>query len=194
MDKLNKKTKQQGRQRQGRDCVSVQMSMSMQCTICHMLKLKGRSTTKKTPQKNKQKKHKKHHKNKNHKNKTTKKKSRKNTTQKKKHHKQKPPQKNTQKKHHVSILSCTQTRFSRPRPRPRPSHHLKTPTNTTTGWLFASRSSWTLRHTGGSRQDTHGTPVPEKEVRGWPTRDDFRQTTRRHRPASRQTCCQRDRC
>ena len=32
--------KKQERQRQGRDCVSVQMSMSMQCTICHMLKLK----------------------------------------------------------------------------------------------------------------------------------------------------------
>ena len=25
---------------------------------------------------------------------------------------------------------------------------------------FASGSSWTLGHTGGSRQDTHGTPVP----------------------------------
>ena len=36
-------------------------------------------------------------------------------------------------------------------------------TKTTTGWLFASGSSWPLRHTGGSRQDTHGTPVPERE-------------------------------
>ena len=39
MDKLKKKNKQQGRQRQGRDGVSVQMSMSMKCTICYMLKL-----------------------------------------------------------------------------------------------------------------------------------------------------------
>ena len=64
----------------------------------------------------------------------------------------------------VSILSCTQTRS-----RTRPSHYLKTPTNTTTGSLFASGSSWTLRHTGGSRQDTHGTPVSGREGRGWPT-------------------------
>ena len=39
VDKLRKK-KKQGRQRQGRNGVSVQMSMSVQCTICHMLKLK----------------------------------------------------------------------------------------------------------------------------------------------------------
>ena len=77
----------------------------------------------------------------------------------------------------VSILSCTQTRVSRTRTRTRPSHNLKTPTNTTTGWLFASGSSWTLGHTGGSRQDTHSTSVPEREGRGWLTRDDFRQTT-----------------
>ena len=32
--------KKKGRQWQGRDCVGVQMSMSMWCTICHMLKLK----------------------------------------------------------------------------------------------------------------------------------------------------------
>ena len=78
----------------------------------------------------------------------------------------------------VSILKCTQTRFSRPRLRTRPSLFSKTPTSTTTGWLFASGSSWTLRHTGGSRQDTHGTLVPAREGRGWPTRDDFLQTTR----------------
>ena len=34
-----KKNKQKGRQQQGRDCVSVQMSVSMLCTIWHMLKL-----------------------------------------------------------------------------------------------------------------------------------------------------------
>ena len=39
VDKLTKK-KQQRTQRQGRDCVNVQMSTSMKCTICHMLKLK----------------------------------------------------------------------------------------------------------------------------------------------------------
>ena len=33
------KNKEQGRQRQGRDCVNVQMSMSVWCTICHMLGL-----------------------------------------------------------------------------------------------------------------------------------------------------------
>ena len=32
--------------------------------------------------------------------------------------------------------------------------------HTKKGWFFASGSSWTLGHTGGSRQDTHGTPVP----------------------------------
>ena len=48
-------------------------------------------------------------------------------------------------------------------------------------WL---RSSCTLGHTGGSRQDTHGTHVPEKEGRGWPdvtstktTNDNRRQDT-----------------
>ena len=35
-----RKKKQHGRQRQGRDGVSVQMSMSMHCTVCDMLKLK----------------------------------------------------------------------------------------------------------------------------------------------------------
>ena len=35
-----KKNKQQRRKQQGRDCVSVQMSMSMWCTYCHMFKLK----------------------------------------------------------------------------------------------------------------------------------------------------------
>ena len=73
----------------------------------------------------------------------------------------------------VSILSCIQTRLSglrpRPRTRTRPSHYNTIQSNTTTGWLFASGSSWTLGHTGGSRQDTHGTPVPEREGRGWPT-------------------------
>ena len=38
--------------------------------------------------------------------------------------------------------------------------------NTTPGWLYASGSCWTLSHTGGSRQDTHGTPLPEREGRG----------------------------
>ena len=73
----------------------------------------------------------------------------------------------------VSILSRIQTRFSRLRPRPRtrtrPSHHNTIQPNTTTGWLFASGSSWTLGHNGGSRQDTHGTLVPGREGRGWPT-------------------------
>ena len=35
-----KKTNNKEDSTQGRDCVRVQMSMSMQCTICHMLKLK----------------------------------------------------------------------------------------------------------------------------------------------------------
>ena len=49
----------------------------------------------------------------------------------------------------------------------------------------------------GKIQETksHGeTWVPEREGRVCPTRDDFRQTTKRHRQASRQTCFQRDRC
>ena len=43
--------------------------------------------------------------------------------------------------------SHTQTHFSRlrPRPRTRPSHHNTIQPKTTTGWLFASGSSWTLR-------------------------------------------------
>ena len=59
----------------------------------------------------------------------------------------------------VSILSCIQTRFSRlrPRTRTRPSHYTTQP-NTTTGWLFASGSSWTLGHTGGSRLWVHRCP------------------------------------
>ena len=50
------------------------------------------------------------------------------------------------------------------------------PTNTHKGWIFATESPWTLWHTSGSRQDTHGTPVPEIEGRGWP---DTSSTTRR---------------
>ena len=46
--------------------------------------------------------------------------------------------------------------------RNRPSHNNTVQPNTTMGWLFASGSSWTLGH-------THGTPVPEREGRGWPT-------------------------
>ena len=69
------------------------------------------------------------------------------------------------------VLNCIRTRFCRLRPRPRtrtrPSRH--STTRPTTGWLFASGSSWTLGHTCGSRQDTHGTPVPAREGRGWPT-------------------------
>ena len=88
----------------------------------------------------------------------------------------------------VSILNHTQTRFWRLRPRPRtrtrPSHNNTIQPKTTSGWLFASGSSWTLRHTGGCRQDTHGTPVPEREGRGWPTTDDLRRTTVRQRHAS----------
>ena len=95
----------------------------------------------------------------------------------------------------VSILSHTQTRRLRPRPRTRtrPSHHNTIQPNTTTGWLFASGSSWTLRHTGGSRQDTHGTPVPEREGRGWPTTCSTRRpptNDNRRRQALRQTCFQ----
>ena len=42
--------------------------------------------------------------------------------------------------------------------------------HTKKGWLFASGPSWTLGHTGGSRQDTHGTPVPlRRKVVGGPT-------------------------
>ena len=86
----------------------------------------------------------------------------------------------------VSIPSYTQTRFSRfrPRTRTRPSRYNTIQPKTTTGWPFASGSSWTLRHTGGSRQDTHGTPVPEGEGRGWPTTDDLRRTTVTQRHAS----------
>ena len=59
----------------------------------------------------------------------------------------------------VTFLSCIQTRFSRlrPRTRTRPTHYTIQP-NTTTGWLFASGSSWTLGHTGGSRLWVHLCP------------------------------------
>ena len=84
-----------------------------------------------------------------------------------------------------------------------PNAFLTTPTTTITlhdfnptphRVLFASGSSWTLRHTGGSRQDTHGTPVPEREGRGWPTTcftTDHRQTDDKRafsKQALRQTC------
>ena len=62
--------------------------------------------------------------------------------------------------------------------------------NTTTGWLFASGSSWTLWHTSGSRQDTHGTLVPEKDGRGRPTTCSTRRlpiNDDRRRQALRQT-------
>ena len=96
----------------------------------------------------------------------------------------------------VSILSHTRTRLSRlrPRTRTRPSHYNTIQPNTTRGWLFASGSSWTLRHTGGSRQDTHGTPVPEREGRGWPTTCSTRRPPKndnRRRQAMRQTCFQK---
>ena len=46
------------------------------------------------------------------------------------------------------------------------------------GLALCHRVTWTLWHTGGSRQDTHGTPVPEREGRGWPdTSSTTRQTT-----------------
>ena len=81
---------------------------------------------------------------------------------------------------HVSILSHTQTRFSRLRlrTRTRPSHCNTIQPKKTTGWLFASGSSWTLRHTGGSRQDTHGTRCPKGKAVGGP-----RQTTSDERPS-----------
>ena len=92
----------------------------------------------------------------------------------------------------VSILSHTHTRTSHDFAHDHEhehehDHHTAYNTiqpKTTTGWLFASESSWTLRHNGGSRQDTHGTPVPEREGRGWPTTDDLRRTTVRQRRAS----------
>ena len=55
-----------------------------------------------------------------------------------------------------------------------------TDNHTKKGWLFASGSSWTPGHTGGSRQDTHGTPVPpRRKAVGGPTapRRNDRQTT-----------------
>ena len=42
-------------------------------------------------------------------------------------------------------------------------------TNTThKGWRSVTMSPWTSWHTGGSRQDTHSTPVPERGGCGWP--------------------------
>ena len=42
-------------------------------------------------------------------------------------------------------------------------------TNTThNGWRSVTMSPWTSWHTGGSRQDTHSTPVPERGGCGWP--------------------------
>ena len=45
--------------------------------------------------------------------------------------------------------------------------------------LFATESPWTLWHTGGSRQDTHGTPVP-KQGRPWVARQAPRHDDRPH--------------
>ena len=64
--------------------------------------------------------------------------------------------------------------------------------HTTMGWFFATESPWTHWHTGGSRQDTYGTPVPE-EGRPWVAR----QAPHRDDPPHdkdkvlRQTCFQR---
>ena len=61
-------------------------------------------------------------------------------------------------------------------------HHTTTRFNPTTALC--------LRVAGGSRQDTHGTPMPEREGRGWPTTcstTDDRQTD--DKPL-RQTCFQ----
>ena len=53
--------------------------------------------------------------------------------------------------------------------------------NTTMGWLFATGSSWTLWHTGGSRQDTTVHRCPKGKAMGGPTnvsRDKTKTTTR----------------
>ena len=48
------------------------------------------------------------------------------------------------------------------------SAQLSSPTTTTRtkGWRSGDSSPWMSHHTGGSRQDTHGTPVPERGGRG----------------------------
>ena len=82
---------------------------------------------------------------------------------------------------HVSILSCIQTRFSRPRTRTRTRHYNTIQPNTTTGWLFASGSSW--------RQDPRYTGA--RKGRPWVAHNLFHE--RRppdRRQALRQTCFQ----
>ena len=98
----------------------------------------------------------------------------------------------------VSILSYTHKRVSHDFDHDHEHEHEHHTTtrfnpNTISGWLFASGSSWTLRHTGGSRQDTHGTPVPEREGLWWPTTCSTRRpptNDNRRRQALRQMCFQ----
>ena len=62
----------------------------------------------------------------------------------------------------VGILSCTCAWNA---------NDVTTPTTPTTtprmGWRFATESPWTLWHPVGPGKDTHGTPVPDTEGRGW---------------------------
>ena len=56
-----------------------------------------------------------------------------------------------------------------PRLRTRRHRQEHTPTNTKKGWRFATESSWTLWHTGGSQQGHPPyTTASTEEVRGWP--------------------------
>ena len=73
----------------------------------------------------------------------------------------------------VSILSCRMSVFHE---HEHDDHHIATRINSTRQRVgFATGSSWTLWHTGGSRQD-HGTPVPEREGRGWPDKSETKVT------------------
>ena len=59
------------------------------------------------------------------------------------------------------------------------------------GWLFATESPWTQWHTGGSRQDTHGTPVPTREGRGGARHKLHDRTTDKRQHDKRQVCVKR---
>ena len=95
----------------------------------------------------------------------------------------------------VSVLSYTHKRVSHDFDHDhehKHDHHTSTRFNPTRHRVgsFASGTSWTLRHTGESRQDTHDTPVPEREGLGpqlvprLPTNDN------RRRQNLRQMCFQ----
>ena len=81
----------------------------------------------------------------------------------------------------ASILSCTtMVIHDHEHELDDPSHVNTNQLNTRMCWLFATGSSWTLWHTGGSGQDTPGTQVPGREGRGWPDKS-LKRLDQRHR-------------